>query len=256
MNGHPTRDGWFSAGQVPCDPVPPPREHPYRVVLLGPPGVGKGTQAMLLGQTLRACHLSTGDLFRAASCGSELSPSMRAAIAATQRGELVCEELVIDLVRERAGCLRCHGGFLLDGFPRNVTQAQALDELLAELNVTLDAVLYFELPQEEIVARLAGRRTCSRCPAVYHLAARPPATAGVCDGCGGELTQRADDRPDVIRVRMQAYDESTRPLIDFYRRDGRLVSVAATGTPEQIRDRAMRLLDRRVGASQAVAQSV
>ena len=141
MNGHPSRDGWFSAGTVPCDPVPPPRDHPYRLILLGPPGVGKGTQAVQLGKLLRACHLSTGDLFRQAQGQCSLSPVMQQAVAAVQRGELVAEELVIGMVRERSGCLQCHGGFLLDGFPRSVSQAEALDALLTDLGVVLDGAI-------------------------------------------------------------------------------------------------------------------
>lgn len=242
MNGHPTRDGWFSAGVVPCDPVPPPRDHPYRLVLLGPPGVGKGTQAVQLGKLLRACHLSTGDLFRSAQCQCAISPAMQQALAASQRGELVPEQLVIGMVRERSGCLQCHGGFLLDGFPRSVPQAEALDAILAELRVTLDGVLCFELPIDQIVERLSGRRTCSQCKAVYHLANQPPKTANVCNHCGSALVQRDDDRPDVVRVRMQVYEEQTSPLIQYYDEAGKLVRVESSGTPEEICWRAIRAL--------------
>jgi adenylate kinase len=151
-----------------------------------------------------------------------------------RKGELVPDQTVLNLIRERSKCLRCRGGFLLDGFPRTVAQARALDGLLAEKGVRLDAVLSYELPIQTIVARLGGRRTCSHCKAVYHVAARPPKTDGVCDHCGGKLFQREDDRPKAVRVRMQAYDESTRPLIDYYRQRGLLVSISAEGSPEQI----------------------
>jgi adenylate kinase len=139
--------------------------------------------------------------------------------------------------------MRCPGGFLLDGFPRTVAQAEALDALLAEVGVTLGAAVMFELPFEEVVARLAGRSTCPDCKAVYHAATRPPSTAGVCDRCGGRLTRREDDRPEAIRVRMHAYEEGARPLADYYRKAGKLVSVPAWGSPEDVLVRALRALE-------------
>ena len=234
---NPKRTGWFSGGETPCDPIPPMEEPPHRLVLLGPPGVGKGTQAKLLCEELRTCHLSTGDLFRAASCEGTASPAMTEALAAMQRGELISDELVIAMVRERSTCMRCHGGFLLDGFPRTVRQAEALEELLTELKVELDAALCYELPVEEIVARLGGRRTCRACQAVYHVTSNPPAVADTCDDCGGVLFRRDDDDPEAIRVRMQVYEQETRPLIDFYVGSGKLQAVAAAGTPQEIFER-------------------
>jgi adenylate kinase len=168
---------------------------------------------------------------------------LKAALEAMRRGELVPDSVVVAMVRERAECLRCQGGFLLDGFPRTLTQAQALDGLLAEQGLALDAVLSYELPLEEIVPRLGNRRTCSNCKAVFHLTARRPRVEGVCDQCGGQLVQREDDRPESIRVRMRAYEESTRPLTDYYTRYGNLVSIAASGTPEEIRDRTLPVLN-------------
>lgn len=239
------RAAWFRGGDAKCRVVPLPQTHPRRLVLLGPPGVGKGTQAELLCQTLGTCHLSTGDIFRAAQATpeSERSPALTAALEAMQRGELVSDEMVVAMVRERIDCLRCPGGFLLDGFPRTVAQAEALDRMLTDEGVALDAVLSYELPMEEIVARLSGRRTCARCKAVYHVTARPPRVEGVCDQCGGELFQRDDDRPEAIRVRMRAYQESTRPLVEYYRRSGRLLTVRADGTPEEILERSLTALD-------------
>jgi len=234
MSAHPTRIGWFSAGEVECDPPPPARDHPYRLVLLGPPGVGKGTQALLLSEHLRACHLSTGDLFRAAKCQCAPSLAMQAAIDVMNRGELVREDLVIQMVRERSKCIQCHGGFLLDGFPRNVHQAEALSALLDELRVTLDAVVSYELPLDEIVARLSGRRTCSECRAVYHVTSQPPSHPDRCDHCGAALVQRDDDRPEAIRVRMQTYESETQPLTDYYSRSGKLLRVPAHGAPREI----------------------
>jgi adenylate kinase len=203
---------------------------------LGAPGVGKGTQAQLLSAELGACQLSTGDIFRAAKmeeCGN-VSPDMAAALDCMRKGELVPDQTVLNLIRERSKCLHCRGGFLLDGFPRTVAQARALDKILGDKGVRLDAVVDYELPIQTIVARLGGRRTCSDCKAVYHIAARPPNADGICDQCGGQLFQREDDRPEAVRVRMQAYDESTRPLIDYYQERGLLVSISAEGSPEEI----------------------
>jgi len=159
-----------------------------------------------------------------------------------RRGELVSDGLVVSMVNERSGCLSCGGGFLLDGFPRTAAQGEALDELLEQEGVRLDSVLSYELPLHEIVDRLSGRRTCSKCKAVFHATARPPRKEGVCDLCGGALIQRDDDRPESVRVRMQAYEESTRPLADYYARTGRLVSISAEGTPEAILERSLAAL--------------
>lgn len=235
------RSAWFKGGEVNCRVAPPRQAKPRHLVLLGPPGVGKGTQAELLCEALGTCHLSTGDVFRAASQTpeEERSPAIRAAQEAMKRGELVSDEIVIQMVRERRKCLHCHGGFMLDGYPRTVAQAEALDALLEELGVKLDGVISYELPLEEIVARLSGRRTCAQCKAVYHLTARPPQQEGVCDQCGGALIQREDDRPEAIRVRMQAYEESTRPLTDYYQKSGRLIPIRAEGTPEEILSRTL-----------------
>ena len=238
MNVQRNRVSWFSGVESRCEqPTAPHRA--YRLVLLGPPGVGKGTQAELLCQTLGTCHLSTGDIFRAAQCEQQPSPALQKALEAMRRGELVSDDVVVAIVRERARCLRCRGGFLLDGFPRTRAQAEALDVLLGEQGVTLDAVLSYELPLEEIVVRLSGRRTCPECKAVYHTQTRPPRAEGVCDQCGGKLMQREDDRPESIRIRMRAYEESTRPLTDYYESGGNLVPVRASGTPEEILARSL-----------------
>jgi adenylate kinase len=204
--------------------------------------VGKGTQAELLCQALGCCHLSTGDVFRAAQCGGEQSPALKASLEAMRRGELVDDALVIAMVRERAACLRCRGGFALDGFPRTKRQAEALDALLAEQSLALDAVLSYDLPLAQITARLSGRRTCVACNSVYHLTARPPRMEGGCDQCGGRLVQRDDDRPESIRVRMLAYDQSTRPLIEYYGRTGKLIPIRALGTPDEILARSLQAL--------------
>jgi len=178
---------------------------------------------------------------------------MKAALEAVQRGELVSDDLVIAMVRERSDWLQDRGGFLLDGFPRTLTQAEALETILNERDITLDGVLSFELPLEEIVGRLSGRRTCMDCGAVFHVSSNPPERPDVCDHCAGYLTQRDDDRPEAIRVRMRVYEDATRPLIDFYRRMGKLIPISAHGSPMQVRDRTLELLNQRAASPQALA---
>lgn len=162
-----------------------------------------------------------------------------------RRGELVPDSTVWAMVRERKSCLKCSGGFILDGFPRTLAQAGSLNDLLDTEGLKLTAVVNYELPFSEIVARLGGRRTCEKCKAVYHVAERPPKTAGKCDQCDGKLFQREDDRPESIKVRLEAYERSTAPLIDFYRRQGLLLEIAATGTPDDIFEDAFAQLEAR-----------
>lgn len=247
MTQKPDRTAWLKAGGAQCEEKPAECSRPYRLVLLGAPGVGKGTQAELLCERLGTCHLSTGDVFRAAKSidACERSPALNAALEAMRRGELVSDEIVLAMVRERMGCLRCCGGFLLDGFPRTVAQAEALGQMLREEGLELDAVLSYELPLETIVARLSGRRTCSQCKAVFHVQARPSKVDGVCDHCGGPLIQREDDRPEAVRVRMDTYEKSTAPLADFYRQRGLLKPVSAAGAPEEIFQRTVAVLGAR-----------
>ena len=236
----PDRAAWLKGGEALCsNPPPKPAGRIWRLVLLGAPGVGKGTQAELLSERLGACQLSTGDVFRVAKCLAEgdRSPALEAALHYMVRGDLVPDEIVLGIVQERLRCLRCCGGFLLDGFPRTVAQAKALENLLKKEDVPLTAVLNYELPLDRVVARLSGRRTCSKCKAVFHLTNMPPRVKGLCDHCGGDLLQREDDRPESVRVRMEAYEKSTRPLIDFYQKRGLLVSIKAEGSPEEIYQR-------------------
>jgi adenylate kinase len=233
------RAAWLKGGDAECCVTPSQSASPIRLVLLGAPGVGKGTQAELIHERMGPCQLSTGDVFRAAKSLNECdrSPAIIAAFEHMRRGELVPDSTVLDIVRERSKCLRCPGGFLLDGFPRTVTQAEALERILVENNVKLDAVVSYDLPIEKIVSRLSGRRTCEKCKAVYHVETRPSKTPGVCDHCGGNLIQREDDRPEAVRVRMETYERSTAPLADYFRQRGLLVSIPAEGSPEEIYQR-------------------
>ncbi len=217
--------------------------------------MGKGTQAELLRDQLGACHLSTGDVFRTAGSKKECeqSPAIREAVSFMRKGQLVPDETVWAIVRERQQCLECAGGFILDGFPRTLAQAEALQTLMEEEGIILDAVVSYELPFEEIVARLGGRRTCEKCKAVYHEKERPPKVAGQCDKCGGKLFQREDDRLESISVRLETYNRSTAPLIDFYQRRGLLVHVEAAGTPDQICQTTLRQLETRRAESSYVS---
>jgi len=234
------RAAWLKGPSGSCD-LPKDREAAPRLILLGAPGVGKGTQAYLLNQRLGACHLSTGDVFRAAASrnGCEQTPAMKAALDYMRRGALVPDATVWAMVRERSACLRCPGGFILDGFPRTLGQAESLQQLMDGERLSLSAVVNYELPLEAIVARLGGRRTCRNCKSIFHVTEKPPRTEGACDQCGGPLYQREDDRPVAITVRMQVYRENTAPLIQFYGDLGLLLPVPATGSPEEICSRTL-----------------
>jgi adenylate kinase len=170
---------------------------------------------------------------------------MSGALEYMRRGELVPDAIVLEVVRERMDCLRCGGGFLLDGFPRTVAQAEALQSLLKEQHLALDGVLSYELPIEDVVARISGRRTCAKCKAIFHLTAMPPKVPGVCDVCGGALTQREDDRPESVRVRLVVYEKSTAPLTEFYRKLGLLLPVAVGEFPDVTFARTMAVLQSR-----------
>ncbi len=240
-----TRAAWLEGPSAVC-PTQPEIARPWRLILLGAPGVGKGTQADLLRQHLGACHLSTGDVFRSATHaeGCAPSPAMAAALEYMRRGALVPDATVWEMVRERSACLHCRGGFILDGFPRTLMQAESLKQLMAEARLTLDAVLNYELPLAEIVERLSGRRTCEKCKAVFHATRQPSQTDGICDRCGGRLFQREDDRLEAVTIRMEAYELSTAPLTEFYGKLGLLLPIAATGSPDQICSRTLAALQR------------
>jgi adenylate kinase len=213
-----------------------------RVVLVGPPGAGKGTQAQFIASHLSIPKISTGDIFRAnVSGGTELG---KLAKEYMDRGDLVPDEVTVAMVRDRLSEDDAQEGFLLDGFPRNVPQAEVLKKMLAEFGTGLDVVLNLVVEDDEVVRRLAGRRTCRSCGKVWHVVFDPPTVEGVCDACGGELFQRDDDREETIRRRLEVYQEQTAPLISFYADEGILQGVDATGPVEEITQRAMSALRR------------
>ena len=213
-----------------------------RLVLVGPPGAGKGTQAQFISSHLSIPKISTGDIFRSnVSTGTELG---RQAKAYMERGDLVPDEVTIAMVEDRLAEDDTQTGFLLDGFPRNVTQAETLRKLLADWDTKLDVVLELVVDDDEVVRRLSGRRTCRICGRIWHVLFEPPARPGRCDDCGGELFQRDDDREQTIRHRLDVYAQQTQPLIAFYADDGILLGIDATGPVEEITARALLALRR------------
>ncbi|MBN1956686.1 MAG: adenylate kinase [Desulfuromonadales bacterium] len=191
-----------------------------KIILLGPPGAGKGTQAAMLMDKFSIPQISTGDMLRAAVRNQ--SPMGTKAKEFMDAGGLVPDEVVVGIVRERLQLDDCHNGFILDGFPRTVAQADALKEVLAELDQNLDCVVSLEVDTEALVERLTGRRSCSSCGRGFHVKYDPPAADGTCLACGGTLLQRDDDQEETIRNRMQVYHEQTAPLEDYYREQGLL----------------------------------
>jgi adenylate kinase len=208
-----------------------------RLVLVGPPGAGKGTQAEFLAAHLSVPKISTGDIFRAAvSAGTPLGVEARRYM---DSGQLVPDEVTINMVRERLAEADAGDGFLLDGFPRTVPQASALDKLLADLGVGLDLVLELVVDDDEVIRRLSGRRTCRGCGKIWHVIFDPPSQEGVCDRCGAELYQRDDDKAETVAERLRVYARDTAPLVDFYGAQGKLVGIDATGPVEDVTVRAI-----------------
>jgi len=204
------------------------------ILLFGPPGAGKGTQSDLLKDRMKMLHISTGDLFRSAlknktTLGLEAQKYIDA-------GQLVPDSVTIGLVEE---VLRDVKGksFILDGFPRNVAQADALESMLGRLDLKVGKVIFLDVPNEDLVQRLSGRRVCEKCGATYHVDSMPTKVSGVCDRCGGVVIQRADDRQEVIRDRIKVYEDKTQPLKDYYAKKGRLVEVDGRGETEEVFER-------------------
>ncbi|WP_431042768.1 adenylate kinase [Streptomyces sp. P1-3] len=212
-----------------------------RIVLVGPPGAGKGTQAAYLAKNLAIPHISTGDLFRAnISQGTDLGKQAKAYMDA---GDLVPDEVTIGMAKDRMSQPDAVNGFLLDGFPRNVSQAEALDEMLRSEDMKLDAVLDLEVPEDEVVKRIAGRRICRNDSShVFHVTYSAPKREGVCDVCGGELYQRADDSEETVRNRLDVYHTQTEPIIDYYKAQDLVVTISALGKVAEVTERAMEAL--------------
>ncbi len=213
-----------------------------RAVLVGPPGAGKGTQAQFIASHLAIPKISTGDIFRSnVTTGTTLG---RQAKDYMDRGDLVPDQVTIAMVTSRLQEEDAQAGFLLDGFPRNVPQAETLKKLLSDWDTRLDIVLELVVDDDEVVRRLSGRRTCRRCGRVWHATFDPPSRRDRCDDCDGELFQRDDDREETIRHRLVVYAEQTQPLIAFYADEGTLLGIDATGPVEEITDRALAALRR------------
>ena len=197
-----------------------------KIIMLGAPGAGKGTQATRLAAAYGIPQISTGDIFREnLSQGTELGKKAKTYMDA---GELVPDELVCDLVADRISQADCAKGYILDGFPRTIAQAESLDAVLAKTGEKVDFAVDIEVPDEAIVARMAGRRVCAKCGKPYHVVSLPPKQDGVCDDCGGELMQRKDDAAEVVTKRLEVYHEQSQPLIDFYAAKGCLMTVDGT----------------------------
>jgi adenylate kinase len=200
-----------------------------RIVFLGPPGSGKGTQAQILAVKIHTPQVSSGDLLREAV--KNKTPTGKKAQSYMDRGELVPDSIVIDLVHER---IKDEEEFILDGFPRNVQQAEKLDQVLSQLKLPLDVVINIDVPLEKLIERLSGRLTCKNCSAIYHKKYNPPKKGGICDACGGELFQRSDDTETAITQRFETYTEQTAPLIQYFTEKGLLINIDGTQSIEEI----------------------
>jgi adenylate kinase len=215
-----------------------------RVVLLGPPGAGKGTQAKLLQEKFAACQVSTGDILRKAV--AQQTPLGKQASDYINRGALVPDSVIVNLVAERLKEKDCEPGFILDGFPRTISQAESLGAILKKMELNLNCVLSVQVPEEIIIERLAGRRTCKNCGALSHVVFNPQKRPGVCDRCGGELYQRDDDREETVANRLKVYQSQTAPLISYYRERGLLSEIDGVGEIDEIRSRVTQALGDRV----------
>jgi adenylate kinase len=210
------------------------------LILLGPPGAGKGTQAKMMIDTYHIPQISTGDILRAAL--KERTPLGLKAKEYMDKGLLVPDEVVIDIIKERLKEADCQKGYILDGFPRTVAQAQALDKVLAAMNSAIDHVISIEVDKGDLIKRLTGRRTCRQCGRGYHVIFDPPVNKNLCDKCQGELYQRDDDNEDTVRNRLDVYDSQTFPLIQYYKEKALIRSIDGQGSIQQIFDRIVKVL--------------
>ena len=203
-----------------------------KIVMLGAPGAGKGTQAKMISEKYNVPHISTGDIFRAnIKNGTELGKKAKQYM---DQGALVPDELTCDLVMDRIQQDDCKNGFVLDGFPRTIPQAEALDAALGKINEKMDYAIDVDVPDENIVNRMSGRRACLNCGATYHLISIPPKVEGICDRCGSEIVLREDDKPETVQKRLKVYHEQTQPLIDYYKNQGILKSVDGTQPMDEV----------------------
>ncbi len=212
------------------------------LILLGPPGAGKGTQAQRMVDRYHIPQISTGDILRAAL--KESTPLGTKAKGFMEQGQLVPDEIVIGIIEERLKAKDCDLGFILDGFPRTIPQAEALQPILTSMGKGIDHVVNIAVDPEELVRRLTGRRTCKNCGAMFHLFFQPSKKEGTCDRCGGNLYQRADDKEETIRTRLKEYEKQTAPLIQYYQGKKVLRTIQGVGGPDQIFDQIIRLLDK------------
>ncbi len=214
------------------------------IILLGAPGAGKGTQAARVAEELRLTHIASGDMFREAlEQGTELAMQAKSYM---DKGMLVPDDITVRMVLERISASDCENGVVFDGFPRNLTQAEALDKALAEQSKTIDKVVYIKVSDEELLGRLSGRWICRRCQTPYHAINSPPKVEGKCDQCGGELYQRSDDTNETVRERLRVYFAETAPLIDYYAQSGKLLEVDGEGSVDEVEERILMSIRREV----------
>ena len=220
-----------------------------RLVLLGPPGAGKGTQARMLGERIHAPQIASGDLLREAV--RDKTPVGIQAQGYMDKGSLVPDKLVLKLIGARLDQADAKPGFILDGFPRSVPQAEALAGMLKQRGETISKVVAINVPDDELVRRISGRRTCRNCNEMYHVVFDPPAKPGICNKCGGELYQREDDHENTVRNRLQVYNNATKPLLDYYGKAGLLSQVDGIGRPEEILSRILAKIGEGAGGKAA-----
>ena len=211
-----------------------------KIIMLGAPGAGKGTQAKRIAEKYQVPHISTGDIFRAnIKAGTELGKKAKAYM---DQGALVPDELVVDLVADRVKQPDCEKGYVLDGFPRTIPQAESLTAALKERGEKMDYAIDVDVPDENIINRMSGRRACLACGATYHIAYNPPKKEGVCDQCGEPLVLRKDDKPETVKNRLEVYHQQTQPLIDYYKKEGILAQVDGTQNMDQVFEDIVKIL--------------